>query len=493
LIHGYGSPSVDEVTEQKKHAMALFSRQQSPPPTEVAEPAAAAPRTPEAPEAPGAPRRRLGWIVAASLATGLASALLLVAAPFVAVTESAITGAVLCGFAVGWAMLFVLSRRLTDQPQRWAAAPAVFMGLGGLLLLVLGSPGRAALSWVWPPTLLALVVWMVIRVRRDLPSRGGRIQLYVVFTVLALCAVGGGWQTMSEAGETNPYLATGRLVDVGGHELRLECVGSGSPTVVLEPGAGGTSANMAWIAPAVAKQTRVCVYDRAGRGGSEAADTRQDGARIATDLHTLLDRADVPPPYVLAGHSFGGLYVRIFAAHYPEEVAGLVLIDSTASQEPARSVIPSYADEGSYDAAGRLATAASLAARVGLTRLYGDLVGGSLPASAEERLRADAARAVAVRSTVDEYLRGGAASREAASLRDFGDKPLVVLTAGVGHPDSWMAAQRESATLSTNSVHRVVGGANHQQMVGKEEPADQVGQAVLEVVDSVRTDRPLEQ
>ena len=269
--------------------------------------------------------------MAVSLATGLLAAMLLVAAPFIPVTEPAITGAVLCGFAVGWAVLFGLSHRFTDQPQRWAAIPALFMGLGGLLLLAFGSPMREVLSWVWPPTLLALVVWMVIRVRRDMRSRGGRVQLYVVFTILALCAVGGGWQTVSEAGETNPYLATGRLVDVGGHQMRLSCAGSGSPTVVLEPGAGGTSASMGWVAPAVADQTRVCVYDRAGRGGSEPADSPQDGARIATDLHTLLHQAGVPGPYVLAGHSFGGLYVRIFAAHYPDEVAGLVLIDSTAS------------------------------------------------------------------------------------------------------------------------------------------------------------------
>ncbi len=100
---------------------------------------------------------------------------------------------------------------------------------------------------------------------------------------------------------------------------------------------------MGWIAPAVASQARVCVYARAGRGGSQIADRPRDGARVATDLHTLLHRAGVPGPYVLAGHSFGGLYVRIFAAHYPDEVAGLVLIDSTASNEPTKSLIPSRA------------------------------------------------------------------------------------------------------------------------------------------------------
>ena len=117
------------------------------------------------------PRGHIGWIVAGSLATGLVAALLLVAAPFIPAEESAVTGAVLCGFALGWAMLAVLSVRFTDQPQRWAAAPALFMGLGGLLLLVFGSSVHGVLDWVWPPALLALAIWMFVRAHRQLRSR----------------------------------------------------------------------------------------------------------------------------------------------------------------------------------------------------------------------------------------------------------------------------------------------------------------------------------
>ncbi len=100
------------------------------------------------------PSAGVGRIVALSLATGFVAAVLFAALPLVPVRESAITGAVLCGFAVGWAMLWLLSLRYTDQPQRWAVAPALFMGVGGLLLVAFGSPMREALSWVWPPTLL---------------------------------------------------------------------------------------------------------------------------------------------------------------------------------------------------------------------------------------------------------------------------------------------------------------------------------------------------
>jgi hypothetical protein len=97
------------------------------------------------------PRGHIGWVVAGSLATGLVAAFLFAAAPFVPAEERAVTGAVLCGFALGWAMLAVLSVRFTDQPQRWAAAPALFMGVGGLLLVGFGAPVDQVLSWVWPP------------------------------------------------------------------------------------------------------------------------------------------------------------------------------------------------------------------------------------------------------------------------------------------------------------------------------------------------------
>ncbi len=431
---------------------------------------------------------RPGCLVAVSLATGLVAALVFAALPLVPVEESALTGAVLCGFALGWVALWLLSTRFTDRPQRWAVAPSVFMGVGGLLLVALGSPMREALSWVWPPALFLLVIWMLHRTRRDMCSRSGRVQLYLAFAILAASAVGGGYETVREATDSNTMPATGRLIDVGGHRLYLSCVGSGSPTVILEPGAGGTSAQLGWITPAVARTTRVCVYDRAGRGWSETASPPQDGAQIATDLHTLLHRGGVPGPYVLAGHSFGGLYVRTFAAHYPDEVAGLVLVDSTASQEPAKSVLP--ASDGNSDPLGRVPILASLSARVGLARFVGRLDWGTLPPPSRDETRASVAKADWVRSTVEEYMRASASAQEAASLRDFADKPLYVLTAGE-HPASWMSAQDKMLTLSTNSVHEVVAGATHTDLVLEERYAAVTARAILAVVDSVRNDRPI--
>src|SRR5690349_23046959 len=134
--------------------MTIQSRTPGPVPPPAAAPPSASTRHP-------GKQGRIGGIVAGSTAAGLVAALLLVAAPFIPAQESNLTGAVLCGFALGWAMLAVLSTRFTDQPQRWATAPAVFLGLSGVLLIMFGSPVREAFDWIWPPASLVLAIWML--------------------------------------------------------------------------------------------------------------------------------------------------------------------------------------------------------------------------------------------------------------------------------------------------------------------------------------------
>ena len=217
---------------------------------------------------PGKAKSRIGLIVAVSIAAGLIVAVILVAAPFVPATENALTGVLLLALALGWALLAVLSVRFSDQPQRWAAAPAAFMALVGLGSFSGSAAVHTVLGWVWPPVLFALVVWMIVKVRRQVRSRMARWLLYPVLAVLAIASVGGGYQAVRESLEAKAYPPPGQLIDVGGHRLHLYCTGSGSPTVVLEPGHGGSSSGFGWITPAVARETRVCVYERAGRGWS---------------------------------------------------------------------------------------------------------------------------------------------------------------------------------------------------------------------------------
>jgi pimeloyl-ACP methyl ester carboxylesterase len=401
------------------------------------------------------------------------------------------TGAVLCGFALGWTMLAVLSVRYTDQPQRWAAAPAMLMGTGGLLLIGFGSPAQQVLDWLWPPTMLVSAIWMILRARQRVRGPSRRWLLYPVLAALAFASLSGGYETVREAMDAHAYPMPGQSIDVGGHRLHLHCTGSGSPTVVLEPGGGEMSANLGWMTPAVARDTRVCVYDRAGRGWSEPADTAQDGVQIATDLHTLLHRGHVPGPYVLAGHSFGGLYVLTFAARYADEVAGMVLVDSTAPGWQARPVAASPGTATSYDLLGRVSALISGTARLGLARLYDQLSAGSLPPRSQDEVHARGVTATSVRSTIDEYFHASAAIEQAAALRDFDDKPLIVLTAGSGHDATWTAAQNHLATLSTNSVHRTISGVTHVGMVAEEKGAAATTRAILDVVSSVRRSGPL--
>lgn len=416
-------------------------------------------------------------------------AVLLAVAPFVPDEVPRVTGALLCGCALGWALLAALSDRLTDQPQRWAWALAAFMAAGGVLLLAFGSSVMGALRWVWPPVLLVLALWAWVQARRHLRSRSRPLLVYPLLAVLALASVGGAYQVLGARADAKAYPMRGQLVDIGGRSLHLRCTGTGTPTVLLQPGAGEFSSNMGWIAPAVARQTKVCVYDRAGRGWSEPADSPQDGAALVADLHALLARADIRGPYVLAGHSFGGLYTLAFAAQYPDEVVGMVLLDSTAPKPAVNPTTRKVA--GSYDVISHLSAMVATSGEVGLSRLYAHVEAGTLPPRSRDEIRASIAKADTVKSTIDEYVQANTAMEQAAQLTDFGSKPLVVLTAGKGSAPDWFTKQAAMAALSTNSAQRTIAGAVHEDLVAKQTDAAQSTQAILDVLAAVRSKGPL--
>ncbi len=432
---------------------------------------------------------RIGLVVAGSLLSGLVAAIALVVGPLRGSQEHVITGAVLLGFAFGWVLLALLSVLWTDQPQRWAAVPAAFMGLFGAGLIVFAPDARAlnVLSWLWPLPLLALVVWMIAASRRQLRSHARRWLLYPVFAVLALAALGGAWQTVSAAVDRASTAMPGQLIDVGGHRLYLHCTGSGSPTVVLQSGAGESSAYWGWIAPAVARDTRVCVYDRPGRGFSDPAPSPQDGVGIATDLHTLLDRAHVAAPYVLVGHSSGGPYVQIFAARYPDEVAGMVLLDG---QPP--NVLTKLPGFPAFLNTYRTATALfpSLA-RISVFRLADLSSYSSLPPQARDEERATQSSAELARSQHDEFAELQTTLKEAQALKSLGDKPLIVVTAAKEAQDGWLPLQAEMAALSTNSIHRVLPNTTHASLIEDRDDAAMASQAIRDVIEAVRATTPL--
>jgi pimeloyl-ACP methyl ester carboxylesterase len=120
----------------------------------------------------------------------------------------------------------------------------------------------------------------------------------------------------------------GQRFDVGGHALHLHCLGRGQPAVILDAGLGGSASDWRQVQSSLAKTTQVCTYDRAGYGASDPGPLPRTSGRLAAELRTLLANARIPPPYVLAGHSFGGYNLRLFASLYPQDTAGLVLVDS---------------------------------------------------------------------------------------------------------------------------------------------------------------------
>ena len=136
---------------------------------------------------------------------------------------------------------------------------------------------------------------------------------------------------IKEAADARAYPPPGQMVDVGGYRLHINCTGAGSPTVVIDAGLGDWSSMWGFVQPGVAKTTRVCTYDRAGAGWSDQGPLPRDARQFAKELHTLLQNANIPGPYVMVGHSMGGLPVRVFTHEYAAEVAGVVLIDSMSS------------------------------------------------------------------------------------------------------------------------------------------------------------------
>jgi pimeloyl-ACP methyl ester carboxylesterase len=427
----------------------------------------------------GTRRGPIRLIIAASLVTGAVLAVVLPLLVFAGTTESVVTGSALLGFAIGWAMLALLSTRLTDQPQRWAWIPAAALGATGLGLLIAapGDPGMTAAGWVWPPLLLALAVWIGMRVRRSLSA--GRWLLYPVVAVMVAAAVGGAVETVGLTADRDTSAMPGRLYDVGGHRLHLDCTGSGGPTVVLMSGLGEFSVGWARIAPSLAGTTRVCVYDRAGQGWSDDAAEPQDGVAAAADLHTLLSRAGEDGPYVLVGHSIGGDYAMTYAGRYPEQVAGMVLLDTTSPYRTAAGTTHAGPP-------GAVALLPSVA-RLGVGRLLPTSTWSALPEPAASRYAAFASSPRGWQNTVDEAATMPALLDQAQQLSSLGSTPLMVLTAAGHDADrDWADAQNRMAVLSTNSSHRQAD-ATHAGLLDEEQGAKQSTHAIDDVVRAART------
>ena len=310
-----------------------------------------------------------------------------------------------------------------------------------------------------------------------------------------LLAAGAIWHRLSLARELRRPLASGRMVDAGGHQVHLVTEGESQPgpTVVLECGiAGPTSASWAWVRRGVERFAPVVAYDRAGLGRSEPGPLPRDGRTIARELRAALANAGIAPPYVFVGHSFGGLIARIFTAEFPADVVGVVLVDSTHPQQLRRPVISHW-----YDSVRALLKVEPVASALGIVRAIIQLThvpARNLPEperteqlgylSGESHWRG-------VEREFDSW--ATLTAPQAAACTSLGPRPVVVITAGLSikHWPGWTGFQAELARLSPDAEQRLFPGADHALLVVDETQSREVVKAVHDVVTAVRERRPL--
>ena len=298
----------------------------------------------------------------------------------------------------------------------------------------------------------------------------------IVASIIVLAILGAIYESIAETADAKAYPPPGQLVDVGGHRLHINCTGTGSPTVVIEAGLGDWSTSWGGsVQPEVAKTTRVCTYDRAGLGWSDAAALPSDAAQFAEELHTLLQNANVPGPYVMVGHSLGGFIVRIFAHDYVSEVAGVVLVDSMNPKQVTESLSSSLA---------RMSSVQAVLARFGVGRLLVKLpaIASGAPPNGEAYYPLYI-RPQSLQTTAKEYQQLPASAAEAAAVTSFGDLPLIVLTARLNDNPGWPEWQTELLQLSSKSEHMFAENSGH--VIQFDQP-DAAISAILKMVELVR-------
>ena len=320
------------------------------------------------------------------------------------------------------------------------------------------------------------------KTRTPASKRGGRGCLFwlgaSLAVLLVLALAGYMYEPIAEAADAKAYPPPGQLVDVGGYRLHIHCTGSGSPTVVIDAGHGDSSASWSWVQAEVARTTRVCIYDRAGMGWSEASPYPRTARQFAKELHTLLANANEPGPYVLAGHSLGGYTVRVYAHDYPEEVSGLVLID--AQKLPA----PDAATPEPAPKPGRNSLPALLA-RFGLVRLLTDPLGSirTLPPEEKQTYQPNAVAPRSVQTVVDEFMGMAEGGMQARAVTTLGDLPVIVLSRGKDQSADWTASQASFLELSSDSQQIFADQSGHS--IHADQPEAAVA-AILKMVEKVR-------
>ena len=350
-----------------------------------------------------------------------------------------------------------------------------------------------------------------LRKRTGCLGWGLGILLAGMVLLVILLGIGYTSQLQTTAADFQQFPAPGQLVDVGDFRLHISCQGEGSPTVIVDAGNGDFSLTWGLVQPEVAHLTRICVYDRAGYGWSEPSPAPRTAQQMAMELHTLLHNAEIEGPYTLVGHSLGGLSMRMYASLYPEDVVGMVLVNSTP--EDFLTLIPVEMTR-SLQQQDRTRAVMQLMAQFGVFRMMGPSAGQQFLPEHVKQLPGDQQKVYMMLTSHPDFFSTARAEMELLTesceqvdqMGDFGDLPLVVLSAenaqdaeamqAAGAPVDFpfeeiqttaQALQRELASLSTNSTHMHVADSGH--FIQLDRPGLVIA-AIRQVVDQSHTRAP---
>jgi pimeloyl-ACP methyl ester carboxylesterase len=273
----------------------------------------------------------------------------------------------------------------------------------------------------------------------------------------------------------------GKLVDVDGYRMHIDCTGSGSPTLILEAGGQNDSTIWTGVQPALSKTTRVCSYDRAGLGWSDTQPAPRDADHIAAELHRLLLRAGIAAPIILMGHSIGGIYIRDYVMHYPADVAGIVFVDSSTPFQDKNPAFIRAAQAGAHSSFQTPAWLFNVALIVGMPRLLGMCAAWPGPDVTLNTLRAeDVCRLrTAAFSEVDNNI-FDLSSQQTVISRSFGNLPILIIShdpaksrpanpsqVELERRNAWSQMQEDMKTLSTRSRRIIAKSSAHHVMLDR--------------------------
>ncbi len=285
----------------------------------------------------------------------------------------------------------------------------------------------------------------------------------IAVLALGLAASGAAYEMIAARGDDEAYPPPGRLVDVGGFRLHINCIGAGSPTVVLDAGLGGSSLDWSLVQPELGAKTRVCTYDRAGMGWSDPGLRARTPEQIAGELHALLVNAEVPGPYVLVSHSLSGKYARLFALDHRQETAGLVLVDARSEYVDDRTT--SLENRAFLEAVESQGRQYSTARQFGIARLFGAQLAGTSASPAETRrlMALLGTRQNAIDATAGEARARAASDADLRVEPAIGSLPLIVLVSdqSIANLPHWAEAQRRQAAQSSEGRMVIASGSSH--------------------------------